>query len=323
MAEGGASSAVMSFGYSGQARGLAYERWIEELCRRIFEFDYVPDNSFLDARVMAAVLPEVTLATCTASPTRIETAKSACDRDDIVFGFALTARCTFDAPTGPVEVRHQPGWLCERRGNGLHLHDRGRVHTLHISRAALMAKAPFATDLLDRSLDANPAATRLLTGYYEGVLNRLRDGLSDQGRALAAAHLVDLVALCIAPSHFASEADLRGGVRAARIGAILREIASRAATVDLSAAQIGAIVGVSERYVRQLLQDTGKTFSEHVLEQRLLLAYKLLMSPHGTRRKISEIALAVGFSDISHFNRAFRRRFGDVPSAIRVATKSN
>jgi AraC-like DNA-binding protein len=112
-------------------------------------------------------------------------------------------------------------------------------------------------------------------------------------------------------------------VRAARIGAILREIASRAATVDLSAAQIGAIVGVSERYVRQLLQDTGKTFSEHVLEQRLLLAYKLLMSPHGARRKISEIAFAVGFSDISHFNRSFRRRFGDVPSAIRVATKSN
>jgi AraC-like DNA-binding protein len=323
MAESTARSAVMSFGYSGPARGPGYEQWIEDLCRRIFEFDYVPDDGFLDAQITAAVLPEITLATCTASPTRIETAKSAGGRDDLVFPLAPTARCVFDAATGPVELKHQSGWLCERRGSGLHLFDRGRIHTLHVSRAALRAKVPFANDLLHRRLDTDPAAIRLLTGYYETLLDSLRDGLDDQGRALAAAHLVDLVALCIAPSHLAPEADSLGGVRAARIGAILREITSRAATADLSAARVGAMIGVSERYVRQLLQDTGRTFSENVLEQRLLLAHKLLTSPHGARQKIAEIALAVGFNDISHFNRAFRRRFGDIPSAIRAATKAS
>jgi transcriptional regulator GlxA family with amidase domain len=31
----------------------------------------------------------------------------------------------------------------------------------------------------------------------------------------------------------------------------------------------------------------------------------------------SRVALAAGFSDISQFNRLFRARFGDTPSAVR------
>jgi transcriptional regulator GlxA family with amidase domain len=181
-----------------------------------------------------------------------------------------------------------------------------------------MARAPFAKDLLSRPLDANPAAARLLIGYYEALLDSLGRGLDHHGQQLAASHLVDLVTLCIAPSRFASAAEAGIGVRAARLASILREIASNATAADLSAARIAGNVGVSERYVRQLLQDTGKTFSEHVLEQRLLLAHKLLIDPQNTSRKIADIAFAVGFNDISHFNRVFRRRFGDVPSAIRT-----
>jgi AraC-like DNA-binding protein len=34
--------------------------------------------------------------------------------------------------------------------------------------------------------------------------------------------------------------------------------------------------------------------------------------------KISEIAARAGFADISHFNRSFRRIFGDTPFGVRV-----
>jgi AraC-like DNA-binding protein len=39
--------------------------------------------------------------------------------------------------------------------------------------------------------------------------------------------------------------------------------------------------------------------------------------PHST---IIDIAFAVGFGDVSHFNRTFRRRFGDTPSSVRAAS---
>jgi AraC-like DNA-binding protein len=46
------------------------------------------------------------------------------------------------------------------------------------------------------------------------------------------------------------------------------------------------------------------------------LAFTLLTEARGERR-ISDVALQVGFSDISHFNRLFRSRFGDTPGGVR------
>jgi AraC-like DNA-binding protein len=43
----------------------------------------------------------------------------------------------------------------------------------------------------------------------------------------------------------------------------------------------------------------------------------MLMSPHSGRLKVSEIAYACGFNEISYFNQAFRRRFGASPTQFR------
>jgi len=40
-------------------------------------------------------------------------------------------------------------------------------------------------------------------------------------------------------------------------------------------------------------------------------------------RRISDIALEAGFSDLSHFNRLFHARFGETPTAVRRALKKN
>jgi AraC-like DNA-binding protein len=45
-------------------------------------------------------------------------------------------------------------------------------------------------------------------------------------------------------------------------------------------------------------------------------AVAALTPSHATA--ISEIAFDVGFADLSHFNRAFRRRYGMTPSEVRI-----
>jgi AraC-like DNA-binding protein len=74
---------------------------------------------------------------------------------------------------------------------------------------------------------------------------------------------------------------------------------------------------MSPRQVQRLFQHAGSSFSEFVLEQRLLLAHRRLSSAGTTRDKISTIALDAGFGDLSYFHRCFRKRFGMTPAEWR------
>jgi AraC-like DNA-binding protein len=109
-------------------------------------------------------------------------------------------------------------------------------------------------------------------------------------------------------------------VRVERRAAILREIEKRSGDPSLSAITVANLLGITARYVHLLLEETGARFSHHVLERRLEKADALLRDPHWQNRLIIEIAAEAGFTDISHFNRAFRRRFLTTPSAIREAS---
>ena len=84
-------------------------------------------------------------------------------------------------------------------------------------------------------------------------------------------------------------------------------------------AAAGAALGVSARYVQDLLQETGLPFTDRVVALRLERARALLESPANGHRKIVDIAYSCGFNDLSYFNRSFRRRFGETPSALRPA----
>ncbi|WP_287222904.1 helix-turn-helix domain-containing protein [Mesorhizobium sp.] len=54
-----------------------------------------------------------------------------------------------------------------------------------------------------------------------------------------------------------------------------------------------------------------------MLELRLHRAHKTLSQRGNDGMRVSEIAMASGFSDVSYFNRCFRRRFGYTPTSAR------
>jgi AraC-like DNA-binding protein len=97
----------------------------------------------------------------------------------------------------------------------------------------------------------------------------------------------------------------------------------RLSAPDLSVTEVARRHGVSVRYQQKLFERSGTTFTQFVLEQRLLAARRKLTSPLDRTRSISEIAYACGFGDVSHFNHTFRRRFGVVPSDVRAEARKN
>jgi AraC-like DNA-binding protein len=197
----------------------------------------------------------------------------------------------------------------------IHAQESSRFIALTVPRYKLTGLRPDVRRLVGRKLN-NDLSLRLLTGYLEGAF--AQDFDSHPATQLFGNHLVDLITLTLADEDSTPELERLGGVRAARLAAILQTISTLSADPMLNAAKIAARLGITPRYVHLLLEQSGQTFTQHVLQKRLKDAAKLLADDERKNRKIADIALEAGFTDLSHFNRSFRRHFGDTPSGVRA-----
>jgi len=84
----------------------------------------------------------------------------------------------------------------------------------------------------------------------------------------------------------------------------------------LSPETIAAHFKMSRAYLYRLF-DATEGVTHFIQEQRLLRAFTLLNNAANGKRRISEIAFALGFKNDSHFSRSFYRYFGITPSAVR------
>jgi AraC-like DNA-binding protein len=165
-----------------------------------------------------------------------------------------------------------------------------------------------------RRIEAGASPLRLLRSYLNGI--GAGNTLSSIAlRQLAVAHVHDLAALAVGASREAEEIARGRGIRAARLQAIKSGILERL-QCDFTLGEVAARHRLSTRYVRMLFESEGTSFSEFVRDERLKQARRMLLSRNAAGLLISEIAYAVGFNDLSYFNRTFRRRFGVSPREL-------
>lgn len=167
-------------------------------------------------------------------------------------------------------------------------------------------------------------AFQLLKGYI-ACLTRAPPTAGEDVRAAAANHIIELTALAAreALNQKRDPDDEFESVRAARFQIALQHIASNLHDPGLRATHVAASQGVSVRYLHVLFEVAGLQFSTYVNERRLQRVYDALSDTGSAHLAIADIALAAGFSDVSHFNRLFRRRYGCTPSAIRSGPGKN
>lgn len=100
--------------------------------------------------------------------------------------------------------------------------------------------------------------------------------------------------------------------------ATLTEIDNRLGDSTLDAAALAACVGLSRRRLDEVfVRQFGRPVAAYIRERRLERARDMLADPQFADSSITEIALGVGFEDMSHFARVFKSRFGVAPSAWR------
>jgi AraC-like DNA-binding protein len=190
--------------------------------------------------------------------------------------------------------------------------------TLRIQRRLLNGMAARPEDALARPIPAKTEALRLLVDYVQLTLKN-RQLASPELRRLFTAHISDLVALAVGATRDAANIAYGRGMRAARLQAAKAFITRNIRRADLSAKAVAIHLGVTPRYVHLLFETEGLSCNQFVVERRLVCAYEMLNDSQRSDRTITAIAFMAGFSDLSHFNRVFRRRFGVTPSEVRHA----
>jgi AraC-like DNA-binding protein len=234
----------------------------------------------------------------------------------LVSGQAIQTQCEEDQNLRPGDAI-----VCDCGYPGeFNLATKSKFWNLKIPRDKIANSFLRSRQFAGMKLNADPTARRLLFGYLTAASNL---DLPCEGPAtrLFGQHIIDLVALALGAEGEARRSAEERGARAARRDAIIREIARRSGDPGLSALTLALLLGVTPRYVHLLLEETGMSFAHHVLERRLDNAATLLRDPDSRHRKIADIAAEAGFTDLSHFNRTFRRKFGATPSDIREAVK--
>jgi AraC-like DNA-binding protein len=169
-------------------------------------------------------------------------------------------------------------------------------------------------------LPRSDGALSLLVAYTSAIL---REDLlpTPELRRLAVTHVHDLVAATVNSTLGRQPIPDRGAIAAARLRAIMADIAAHISDCELSVAAVAQRQRVTPRYIHKLFEREGLIFSQFVLSQRIARAHRILTDPRCARRSISSVAFETGFGDLSYFNRVFRRRYGATPSEVRRAAE--
>ena len=188
---------------------------------------------------------------------------------------------------------------------------------MRLPRAALAGNVTNLEDTYCRRIPRDTPGLVLLKRYL-ALLEDEPAALTDSSlQHSAVTHVYDLLAKTLGATRDAAAIAEGRGVRAARMKMIKNDIARHLTDARLSVHTVAAHHKVSPRCIQRLFDESGSTFTEYVMEQRLERAHRLLGDPKLSDRTLTSIAFAAGFNDLSHFQRRFRRRYGAPPSDFR------
>jgi AraC-like DNA-binding protein len=296
--------------------------WREQYARHCLRVDFEPlPGTTFDASVKP-IFPEIGIIRTKCSPGIIF-------RDDDLLRDGNNSFEVIFAQSQELNITHQGCEIRLRPGDAtiMQASVTGRVGArrrfsfleILVSSADWETRGCRACDALMQHIDTYSGALKLLRGYVRSLESN-RIAMSVEGRGIVRRHILDLIAVAATSRRSVGESGL-SAVAAAHTQAILDYLASHFSDPELSLSKVAQSLQISPRHLQRLLETWGTSFVTHVNELRLKHAFMLLTAQGLSDIRICNVALQVGFSDISYFNKLFRARFGDTPKGV-VRTKN-
>lgn len=308
--------------FEGNTADASFAAWREEIGRHFLRFDFQPlDEGPVQIHTQMHAFANVVVGRC--STTAMEYRRTS----DLVRDGANEVVLILPAGTPLRQGSDNIAVEVDSGSMGLwdvsvpsfaRIASSGEYNALRLDRERLRAFCPDVDDRVRDAVLRLPDVGRLLRRYIALVSAPGYD-IDAAARVVIGQHMIDLAALALGAAGDLAHEARRNGLPAARLAEIKTDIIKRLHDPKLSVQALSQSHKISERYLQALFEQSGSTFTEFVLDQRLQLAFRLLCDPGYRNRKVSDVAHSTGFGDLSYFHRAFRRRFGDTPVGIRTA----
>jgi AraC-like DNA-binding protein len=207
------------------------------------------------------------------------------------------------------------------------VYDVNRPYSYEVGGEVLFVKLP-RRPLLDRLGTQTPPCASAIEA--DSGLRQWVSGLVRQAATLE--HLPgEHTADCVGDSVIAAVSSLlhatpgapvaQAAMDAPLLARVCAYIESRIGEPELSPAAIAQAQCLSERSLHRLFAQIGTTPMRWVLQQRLRLSRRALEQDRQAR--VTDVAFAYGFNDLSHFSRAFKKAFSLSPGQLAAAARTD
>lgn len=185
---------------------------------------------------------------------------------------------------------------------------------LNIPRAALNRLVPGMPELTSCKLLPASASGEVLRSFLQSIALHF-PRLRDHELAALSQHALTLIGSTLAFDRTLD--DEGGGTRDAMLLRAKMLIDANLGDPCLDAARIAGRLGLSPRYLNRLFNAEQTSLMRYVWNLRLDRCRNELLRQDTGAQRVADIAFRWGFSDLSHFSRAFKARFGMSPRDCR------
>ena len=310
--------------------------WRDAVCDTFVRLECTPERSApMHGRIEAGLLGNLHVARVTSSPQRVERTRERAAQDDQAFVLlSLQYRGRTVVRQGDHEAVLTPGCIA--------FYDTARPYTLtlpndfdqivlHLPRDMVDASVPRGLDHMAQKLSAsNPFAQTIIAlgPQLLAMMNTARPGMA----ARTAAAAVELISLALDSLDSSTElqtnlSDASNNTDSPRNpSAVADALAWRARELighqlddaALTPTRLAIQMRVSLRRLQEVFHGQGTTLSDCIWDARLEFARGLLALATQRQESVSTIAMRSGFSDVAHFCRRFKQRYGLPPSEYRA-----
>jgi AraC-like DNA-binding protein len=186
---------------------------------------------------------------------------------------------------------------------------------LTVPRDLLRKRAPSAERQTATVIRGDQGIGRLTGDMVTGLPAHV-ESMSGPTRSSVANSVLDLLATALAAQPVA-EAGGTSNLKRFHLDRIKSYIREHLSDPELNVSSIGKALEMSVSSLYRAFEPERSSISQWIWDQRLQACHAALVDKNSFGLSIKQISTSWGFNDPAHFSRAFRRRFGKNPAAVR------